>query len=145
VISKKTVGNSIAAVTGAITNVLLAFMLIPRFGIAGASIGVFAAEFLFTAILWWFSYRSSKISFDTKTLLTIIGGYCIASILILQVTGRVDDALLSLATRLLIGALFAFFFFRLGVDDVAKELVKKFISRLKKPRPLVTTDRETSN
>jgi O-antigen/teichoic acid export membrane protein len=131
VISKKTIGNSIAAVIGAITNVLLAFILIPKFGIAGASIGVFAAEFLFTAILGWFSYRSSKILFDTKILLTIIGGYCVASIFVLQISSRVEDNLLSISGRLVVASLFAIFFLRLGLDELAKDLAKKVFSRLK--------------
>ena len=64
VISKKTSANSIAAWTGAILNVGFGLLLIPKYGISGAAIGSFVAEFVFFSILWFVTIRLTTVKFN---------------------------------------------------------------------------------
>ena len=70
-ISKKTFGNSIAALLGAIVNVALCLILVSAFGITGAAIGSFIAAIIFTLFLLWFSMRQVTIPFNIRQALVI--------------------------------------------------------------------------
>jgi len=83
VISKKTIGNSIAAWIGAIVNVTIGLILIPIYGIVGAAIGSFVAEFIFMATLWFISVRLTSVRFDKMIVLGSVTIYILISILII--------------------------------------------------------------
>ena len=63
-ISKKTIGNSVAAGVGTAINVVLCWFLVTAFGMWGAAIGTFIAAVIFTSLLLWFSQRQVNIPFD---------------------------------------------------------------------------------
>lgn len=65
-ISKKTVGNSVAALLGTAVNVALCLVLVAAFGILGAAIGSFIAAIIFTSMLLWFSLRQVDIPFNIR-------------------------------------------------------------------------------
>ncbi|MEQ8578074.1 MAG: oligosaccharide flippase family protein [Balneola sp.] len=83
VISKKTGANSIAAWTGAFTNICLGLLLIPKFGIAGAAIGSFIAELFFTLILWKKSIQLTSVYFSIPTFIIVVLLYINLSLVIL--------------------------------------------------------------
>jgi O-antigen/teichoic acid export membrane protein len=84
VISKKTIANSIAAWTGAVLNVGLGLLLIPKYGIAGAAIGSFVAEFVFFSILWFVTNRLASVKFNVWIVASILLVYCGFSIIYLS-------------------------------------------------------------
>lgn len=84
VISKKTIGNSIAAWIGAIVNITLGFILIPIYGIAGAAIGSFVAEFIFMAVLWFISVRLTSVRYNRMVIFTVLVVYILLSIFYLK-------------------------------------------------------------
>lgn len=84
VISKKTIGNSIAAWSGAIVNVCLGLILIPIYGISGAAIGSFVAELIFMSILWYISLKLTSVRYNTSLILLMIIIYVILSIIIVH-------------------------------------------------------------
>jgi enterobacterial common antigen flippase len=97
-LSKRTGGNSTAAAIGAISNIGLALLLIPRFGILGAGIGSFTAQLVFTALLWHRSTLVSDVRFDTQKLLAVLSIYVSMSILMICIT---ESALLPLPSLFL--------------------------------------------
>lgn len=101
-ITKKTFGNSIAAWTGALLNIAFGLVLIPKFGIGGAAIGMFIAELVFTALLWRYSTRSGAIRFDTKAALGLLTIYVVTSVAMLCIFEMVDNPGISIGLRLLL-------------------------------------------
>jgi O-antigen/teichoic acid export membrane protein len=88
-VSEKTVGMSVASAIGTILNVVIALFLIQAFGVAGAAIGSFVAELVFTSLSWWFSTRTSDVRFDTRAILVVLLSYIVCSILLLVVAEMV--------------------------------------------------------
>ena len=70
-ISKKTVGNSVAALLGTAVNIALCLVLVAAFGFLGAAIGSFIAAIIFTSMLLWFSLRQVDIPFNIRQALGI--------------------------------------------------------------------------
>lgn len=68
-------GASFAAVA---LNVALALALIPSFGIAGAAVGAFAAELVFTGLLLRLSARRAQLHFDGRGALGMVAAYALA-------------------------------------------------------------------
>lgn len=72
------------ALTGAATlalaiNLVLALLLIPTFGIAGAAIGVFVANLAYTAVLWRASARVVEAGFAGASVLRALGVYVVCA------------------------------------------------------------------
>ncbi|MEM7125477.1 MAG: oligosaccharide flippase family protein [Chloroflexota bacterium] len=128
-IQEKTIANTIAAWSGAIVNVLLTILLIPQFGLGGAAIGMFAAEFVFTFILWNFTVRWSDLRFDNKAILTTLICYIVTSGLILWIAQTVNSPFISLSLRLaaLMGASLVVLYH--CVDRQAVDAIRTMIKR----------------
>jgi O-antigen/teichoic acid export membrane protein len=71
-VTKRTIGNSYAAVLALSSNVLLSLLLIEKHGLKGAAIGTFVSELLFFAFLLTLSYRQIKIRFNIKTITVVL-------------------------------------------------------------------------
>ena len=128
-IQEKTIANTIAAWSGAIVNVLLTILLIPQFGLGGAAIGMFAAEFTFTFILWNFTVRWSDLRFDNRAILTTLISYIVTSGLILWIAKTIEPPFVSLSLRLaaLIGASFVVLYH--CIDQQAIDAIRSMIRR----------------
>lgn len=98
-ISKRTATDSVAAWSGAAVNVLLTLVLIPRFGIAGAAIGTFVGEFVYTGALCYFTQRQSDLRFRVGAMLGIVTCYVAATLALLVLTAMVENPWASLAAR----------------------------------------------
>ena len=118
-ISRRTATDSIAAWSGAGVNILLSLALIPRFGIAGAAIGTFVGELVYTGALCHFSQRQSDLRFQIPELLGIVGGYVVAAVALLAVIANVDDGSTSVWARALIVAAAAALILPLGLRRVS--------------------------
>ena len=115
-ISKRTATNSIAAWSGATINVLLALALIPRFGIAGAAIGIFLGEFVYTAALCTFTQRQSDLRFRNGALAGVVVCYVLGAAALLNLTATVEQPLISLAARALVVGVAAAVILPLSLD-----------------------------
>jgi O-antigen/teichoic acid export membrane protein len=98
-ITKRTGGNSIAAWMGAVLNVLIAVVLIPRIGLAGAAIGMFISAFVFTTTLMVFSMKVAAVRFDRVRAALIVGLYLIGSTAMVAIGQHVESEPRSLALR----------------------------------------------
>jgi len=101
-ISKRTSTDSVAAWSGATINVLLTLVLIPLFGIAGAAIGTFVGELVYTGALCHFTQRQSDLRFQIGAMLGVVVCYVVAAIALLIITATVESPLASLAARALV-------------------------------------------
>lgn len=120
-LSKRTHGNSIAASTGALVNISMTLVLIPRIGIAGAAIGAFVASFVFTAMLWWFSKRFHDIRLDLDRSVYVVLVY-IAHITIVLVSYDVYGITwTSVVVRLLSLSIAVFVVIRIALGDVVEK------------------------
>jgi O-antigen/teichoic acid export membrane protein len=97
-VSRDTGAVTRAAVLGLVVNLGAALLLIPTFGIAGAAIGVFSSNLVYTASLWRASVRGAAVPFDRATALTALVTYVLGSVLLLC-AWRFLDGLPSLAAR----------------------------------------------
>jgi len=84
-ISKKTVGNSVAAFLGTVVNVALSLVLVAAFGTLGAAIGSFIAAIIFTSMLLWLSLRQVDIPFNIRHALGIGLIYIATSVGVLNI------------------------------------------------------------
>jgi len=89
VVGEKTAGISVASWIGVTLNFVIALFLIRAFGVAGAAIGSFVAELVFTSLLWRFSVQKSDVRFDTRAILVVLLSYIVCSILLLVVAETV--------------------------------------------------------
>jgi O-antigen/teichoic acid export membrane protein len=128
-VSEKTVGISLSSAVGVVLNVAIAFVLIPRFGIAGAAIGHFLGELAFTSLLWWFTIRCSNVRFDTKSVLAVLILYVVGSILLLLISETVKGAM-SLLYRSVLVVVFLGLIAYLTVDKPTLQLLQLTIRRL---------------
>jgi O-antigen/teichoic acid export membrane protein len=101
-VTKRTVGNSIAAWAGVAVNASLCVSLIPLFGIRGAAFGMFLAGLVFTALLWRFSVRVTDIAFDVWSVTATIVTYVAASAVLLGVYRAMADGISSIGMRIAI-------------------------------------------
>lgn len=101
-VSEKTVGISIASWISVCLNVMISWILISSFGIAGAAIGTFIAELVFTCILWQFTKKKSNIVFDTPTVLRVLFSFIICSILLLLIPHTIQSPGYSILCRLML-------------------------------------------
>jgi O-antigen/teichoic acid export membrane protein len=85
-VTKRTFGNSVAAFIGASMNVALGFFLIPMFGINGAALGSVLAELTFMIILWWLTWKYTKIYFNWKLVGFVIASYSLFCIFFINNT-----------------------------------------------------------
>ncbi len=99
VVSKKTMGISVAAWCGTAVNVAMSVLFIRHFGWRGAGIGAFLAAVTFTGILWWFTMRVSDVRYDTIRLAGVLGCYIAASAAVLALRVVVADPVLSVLLR----------------------------------------------
>ena len=88
-----------APVIGMLLNVALALVLIPRFGIGGAAIGMFVSTLVHTGLLWRRSVHDAGIPFDGATAAAAVATYALASLGLLM-AWRELDAMASFAARM---------------------------------------------
>ena len=101
-VSEKTAGISFASWISVMLNIIISLFLIQVFGIAGAAIGSFIAELVFTALLWRFSIQKSDVRFNTKAILIMLFTYIAGVILLLLITAEIDGTLSIIARTLLL-------------------------------------------
>lgn len=88
-----------APTIGVVVNVSLALVLIPRFGIGGAAIGMFSSTLVYTGLLWRRSVRDAGIPFDGSTAAVAIVTYVAASTALLAAWHALDPVA-SFVTRM---------------------------------------------
>lgn len=98
-IKKKTFGNSKAAWSGAVVNIVLGVTLIPSIGIWGAAIGSLVGSLIFTTLLYRYSKAVVEIHFDVSKLIGIFACYMISGAIFVSVSEYVDDYFWSLILR----------------------------------------------
>ncbi|MBV7331990.1 polysaccharide biosynthesis C-terminal domain-containing protein [Chloroflexi bacterium TSY] len=130
VISEKTFANSIAAWSGALTNIAFGLIFIPLFGIWGTAIGSFLAELIFTGLMWRFSVRQSDVEFDMQTGIRILLCFTITSVALLLVSQLVSDPMHSIVLRtlLLLGAMLLISMWT--IDRFARQQLRLVLYRL---------------
>lgn len=117
VMAEKTSRNSLAAWTGALLNIGLAFLLVPVIGLKGVAIGFFCAEGIFTILLTAYTYRLHSLRFDLKQVAVILGVYVLAAFAVSHLIEKSDDLLLRYAVGL--GAAL-FLLYRSKIHQIAK-------------------------
>lgn len=73
-----TAGISAVSFAAVAANLALALLLIPSFGIAGAALGAFVAELLFTSLLLRMSARRTELRFDARGAAAVVAAYVLA-------------------------------------------------------------------
>lgn len=99
-ISKQTIGNSVAAWSGAIVNIGIGLMLIPQIGIWGAAIGSFVAAVIFTSMLYRFSRELvESLSFDVGSAAAVLSIYVLACVVFIASFEKLGGGTPSLVIR----------------------------------------------
>lgn len=101
-VSEKSYVSSIGAWTGAVSNVGLTLLLVPKLGFVGAGIGQFTAELLFVAITWRFTLKYSNLRFSTLRVLLILTTFVSFSALFIYSRLEMENSIQ--VSRLLTGA-----------------------------------------
>ena len=70
--NKKTGGNSVAAVVGAVVNIGLGLILVAAFGLPGSAISSFLSAFVFTVLLMILSVRHTSIRFNAPVAFGLV-------------------------------------------------------------------------
>ncbi|AVK50122.1 hypothetical protein AXY43_20190 [Clostridium sp. MF28] len=82
---KKEKNFLIATIMGALANIVINFIVIPRYSYIGASSTTVLAELIVFAFCWYYSRKLVQVKFDRKVLLSV-GISCIAIIIICHFT-----------------------------------------------------------
>jgi O-antigen/teichoic acid export membrane protein len=98
-IAEKTIYSSISAWTGAILNILLAFALMPYWGILGVAIAAFLAELSFSSLGLYFSQKYSGLRFNIKLNLTYVVIFVSASLVFNWINSSFSNQSISLQFR----------------------------------------------
>lgn len=125
-VNEKTVINSIAAWTGFALNILISIPLIHFFGILGAAIGTFAADFVFVAMLWRNTTKLTDIRFEYSRIMKVVAIYCLLSICVVAAErALLSQPIGSLLVRLLAAAVAIYFVIRLTVDTMLMDGLRR--------------------
>lgn len=100
-ISKRTSGNSVAALIGMGLNLAMGLLLIPKYGIIAAAAGTFVGELVFTSLLMYYSFRTASVRFAFVRAAIGVCVFITCAILMLTVTAQLSGAA-SIGLRLLL-------------------------------------------
>jgi O-antigen/teichoic acid export membrane protein len=127
-ISKRTIGNSIAAWIGAFANIAIAVVLIPLIGIWGVAIGAFVAALIFTSLLCFFTIRVTDVEFDLGKVFSILLCYVLSCTAFVVVTELVTNSPQSLGIRTALLAIAVAAVLSLTIDGPALRAIRSTIN-----------------
>ena len=105
-VSKKTFGNSKAAIIGAVVNVALALILIPTFGIWGAALGSFLSSLVFTSMLYYLSQIQVQIDLGIKRASLVLVVYVLSALVFVWFQENMANSSLFYRAMLFLGVTF---------------------------------------
>lgn len=111
---------------GAVTDMLLNFLLIPKFSYIGTSIAYLSAEVATTISMYYLGKRYINICFFKMQHLSYLVGSLIMSIVLVSVQYISFSSLLTLVVQGFLGILVYFVVLYVGRDTLLMELVSKF-------------------
>jgi len=127
--SEKTSGISIASWIGVSLNLIIALSLIRTFGVAGAAIGSFIAELVFTGLSWRFTVQKSSIRFNTKIIVIVLLSYIFGSILLIAIS-KVVISPMSIVYRVISSLVFVGLIAYQTIDEPVLRFLKTIPKRL---------------
>ncbi|MBW2269187.1 MAG: lipopolysaccharide biosynthesis protein [Deltaproteobacteria bacterium] len=128
IVKRQTSSLSSAALIGMLLNVALALALIPRLGLGGAAMGLFASTLVYTGLLWRRSVYDAGIPFDGATAIAAVATYVLASLALLTVW-REFDGVASCVARAGIALAATVFLVPHTLDAQAWNLLRKLARR----------------
>lgn len=129
IVSEKTFYISKASIINVILNFILAYILIFYFGVAGAAIGSFLTQLIFTGSLIRYSYNKSEVRFDIKTLLIVLITYISCSVLIIVIPDMINNPtsiLIRTLSLLLAIGIISFHVIDMAALRLIERLIRKF-------------------
>jgi O-antigen/teichoic acid export membrane protein len=103
-IGKRTQSLAWTTAAGSLTSIAVGFLLVPRFGILGASAAVLMGQCIYVALLFWAAQRVYRIPYRWREIPAVAGVSVVVILLGFQVTA--DSFLLSVALKSLVVGLF---------------------------------------
>lgn len=136
-IKRKTQGTAVIEVIGAVVNIGLNFLLIPKYKIFGAAYATLITYIVVVCLMFFYNQKLMKLYYEWKRILKVI--ITAAAIFAIGYFFIIDNIVISIIFKVIIILLFPFLlflvrFYTKGEIQKAKEFFSNLLRRLKKRR-----------
>jgi O-antigen/teichoic acid export membrane protein len=131
VITKKSYHNLYASTLGTVVNVVASFLLIPLFGILGASFGTFLSELIFVIYFIYFSNKLYPVKFSYKELIYPVVSFLFLSFFLNRISFLDINLIYILFIKLILFVIITYFYLKITFKQEYNRIVYLFMKRFK--------------